>query len=215
MVEGFVGLPGSGKTYWISRLGLEAIKKGRKVYSNFKLEGATYYKDLMDILDVSEGVILVDEINLVCPSRWWDRFPPKLAYWWSQTRKNQLDVYWTAQHQDRVDKIVKEITNYIWEIHRLPFRLRSMACYLPEQIGKVKRESFGFRFFVLSPKIWSHFNTYERIDIAKNLSAFPSSPYRRNNFWRKPKIFRDRMREMDKILGPDSLDKDNQIAIIK
>ncbi len=218
MVEGFVGLPGSGKTYYISLLGLRAIKQGRKVYANYKLDGAIYYKDLMDILDVTDGVILVDEINLVCPSRWWDRFPPKLAYWWSQTRKSQLDVYWTSQHQDRVDKIVKEITNFIWEIHKLPFGFRSMGCYLPEQISKVKRESFGFKIFHISKKVFSHFNTYERIEIAQNLSAFPSSPYyaRKKNFWRKPKVFRERMNEMDKQLGSsDTIDKVYNDAILK
>lgn len=218
MVEGFVGLPGSGKTYYLACLGLKAIKKGRKVYANFKLDGATYFKDLMDMIDVTEGVILVDEINLVCPSRWWDKFPPKLAYWWSQTRKSVLDVYWTSQHQDRVDKIVKEITNFIWQIRKFPFNFRVASCYLPEQIAKAKRENFGTVFFHLSSKVWVHFNTYERIEIGKNLSAFPSFPGRKN-FWREPKIFKPwvvkkndvhsaRMAEADLELKRDKLKKE-------
>lgn len=208
MVEGFVGLPASGKTYWLSVIGLNAIKRGRKVYANFKLDGAIPYKDLKEVQDIRLGIILVDEINLICPSRWWDRFPTYLAYWWSQTRKNELDVYWTSQHQDRVDKIVKEITNYIWELRRLPFSFRFMNCYLPEQIGKVKRQSFGFKIFHLSKTTWSHFNTFERIEMPKRISnsSFPSSNYSRGgNFGRKPKVFATRMAEADKLysLNPD------------
>ena len=158
MVEGFVGLPGSGKTYWLTKLGLDAVKKGRKVYANFKLEGAIYYKDLKDVQEIENGVILVDEINLSCPSRWWDRFPAYLAYFWSQTRKNQLDVYWTAQHQDRVDKIVREISNWIWKITNLPFGFRIMCQYLPEQINKTKREKFGTKIFHISKSVYNKYN---------------------------------------------------------
>jgi hypothetical protein len=177
MVEGFVGLPGSGKTYYLTKLGVEAIKKGRPVFANFKLEGAKYYNDLKQVMDIKEGLILVDEINLICPSRWWDRFPVELAYWWSQTRKNQLDVYWTSQHQDRVDKIVKEISNFIWEIRRLPFNFRFAICFLPEQIGKSKRESFGTRYFRLNKKIWNNYNTFERIEIPRNLKNANTPKY--------------------------------------
>jgi hypothetical protein len=201
MVEGFVGLPGSGKTYWLSFLGLKAMKKGRKVYSNYKLEGAIPYFDLKDVQNVRNGVILVDEINLICPSRWWDKFPTYLAYWWSQTRKNELDVYWTSQHQDRVDKIVKEITNYIWEIRKFPLNFRMMNCYLPEQIGKVKRQSFGSKFFHLSKKTWKNFNTYERIEMPKRISGYgfsSSSNYAsKKTFWRKPKSLISRVEEED------------------
>lgn len=167
MVEGIVGLPGAGKTYYISKIGLEAIKKGRKVYANYKLEGSTYYNDLSEVCNVEDGLILVDEINLTCPSRWWDRFPPKLAYFWSQTRKLKLDIYWTAQHQDRVDKIVREISNYIWKINNLIGGYRVMTEYLPEQINKAKREVIARRFFHINKEIFKHYNTYERIKPAK------------------------------------------------
>lgn len=220
MVEGIVGLPGSGKTYWLSQIGLEAIKKNRPVYANYKLKGANYYTDLKQVMEVEKGVILIDEINLICPSRWWDRFPPKLAYWWSQTRKMELDVYWTSQHQDRVDKIVKEITNYIWEMRKLPFNFRIANCYLPEQIGKAKRERFGTKFFWLNKKVWENFNTYERIEVAKSVNSAPYRPYEKNysrpyipreiflkNFAHRRKIFQDKMNQIDLPLG--TLDKKN------
>jgi len=93
MVIGFVGLPGSGKTYYVTKLALDDIKKGIKVYSNFYIVGATMYDDLETVLTsiekeitleqgsfVASGkpfydfkptktTVIIDEINLVCPAR--------------------------------------------------------------------------------------------------------------------------------------------------
>lgn len=179
MVEGFCGLPGAGKTYWISKLGLEAIKKGRKVYANFSLKGAEYYSDLRDLFEIRNGLILVDEINLLCPSRWWDRLPPHLAYFWSQTRKQQLDIYWTAQHPDRVDKIVREISNWIWLIRKLPFNCRFLEQYLPEQVNKVKKVNFGFKVFYINKGVYSRYNTYERVE-EPGYVKYPTKEFRKN-----------------------------------
>jgi hypothetical protein len=171
MVEGFCGLPASGKTYYLAKLGTEAIKQGRPVYANFKLKGARYFKNLREVFHVRRGLILVDEINLLCPSRFWTSFPPSLAYFWSQTRKFQLDIYWTAQHPDRVDRIIKEISNWIWLIRRWYFGIRVANCYLPEHVNKEKRYSFRTNYFIIDKKIARLYNTYELIDLPDTLQA--------------------------------------------
>jgi hypothetical protein len=166
MVEGFTGLPGAGKTYWLSKLGLDAIKAGRPVYANYTLEGAIRYKNLSEVFKVRQGVILVDEINLVCPSRWWNKFPPELAYFWSQTRKFSLDIYWTSQHIDRVDKIIREISNWVWTINRYPFGFFLARQYLPEHVTKERRRHFTLKFFRLKKEVYTKYNTFEAIDIS-------------------------------------------------
>jgi Zonular occludens toxin (Zot). len=183
MVQGICGLPGSGKTYYLAKIGREAIKKGREVYANFSLKGAKPYTDLRQLADVREGLILVDEINLLCPSRWWDRFPPNLAYFWSQTRKNQLDLWWSSQHIDRVDKIVREISNWVWEVRKVGF-IFLMVCYLPEQLGKAKRTNFGIKVFPLTKKVYQDYNTYERIEVPAWVNkSFPlDKPRRYRNY---------------------------------
>ena len=165
MVEGFCGLPGSGKTYYVTKLALKAIKEGRPVYANYKIPGAKYFSRLEDIFAVRNGVIIVDEINLVCPSRWWNKFPPQLAYFWSQTRKFGLDIYWTSQHWDRVDKIIREISNYIWWV-RPTLLWHRATCYIPEQISKEKRDKIDRVRFLIRKKIYSQYNTFESIQIS-------------------------------------------------
>jgi len=165
MVEGFTGLPGSGKTYWLTKIALDRLKKGQKVYANFHIDGVVYYQNLTEVLNVRKGLILVDEINLVCPSRWWNKFPPELAYFWSQTRKFGLDIFWTAQHIDRVDKIIREISNYVWWIKTMPFGIRNARCYIPEHINKEKRDCFNSKWFRIKKKIYEKFDTFEAIKI--------------------------------------------------
>jgi hypothetical protein len=167
MVEGFTGMPGSGKTYWVVKLALDRLKRGDTVYANFKIDhpNVKRFHKLQELFEVRKGVIIVDEINLVCPSRWWNKFPPELAYFWSQTRKFGLDIYWTAQHYDRVDKIVKEITNFIWWIRPFPFKIRRAKRYIPEQISKEKRQCFKTKYFKINKTIYDKFDTYEAIDI--------------------------------------------------
>lgn len=167
MVEGFTGLPGSGKTYWLTKLGIDGMENNRPVYSNFNLKGASKYTDLKEVFCVRKGIILVDEINLVCPSRWWNKFPPQLAYFWSQTRKFQLDIYWSAQHIDRVDKIIREISNWVWTMNRYPFGIFIARQYIPEHVTKERRKNYSRKWFRLHKKVYEKYNTFELMDLPK------------------------------------------------
>lgn len=165
MVQGYVGLPGTGKTYWLAKTGLDAIKKGRDVYANFHLDGAKYFNRLDQIKAVRKGVILIDEINLSVPSRMWNKLPSWLLYFWSQTRKFDLDIYWTAQSLARVDKVVREISNFVWQFKNFFFGFHVANKYLPEEMDKAKRMSFETKWFTIDKKVYEHYNTYEIIEI--------------------------------------------------
>lgn len=183
MVEGFTGLPRSGKTYRLAQIGINALNRGQKVYGNLHLRNEInqnnfhYSNKIKDFFAVRDGIILIDEINLVCPSRWWNKFLPELAYFWSQTGKFKLDVYWTSQHIDRVDKIIREISNFVWQIdaYKIPFfdiQICHARQYLPEHIGNERKEPYESDFFAISKK-WSeaHYNTWEPIELGEQLKA--------------------------------------------
>ena len=173
MVEGFTGLPGSGKTYFAVKRALEADKKGIPIWSNFKIDlpnnKVNRFRDLKEVFHVRKGLIIIDEINLVCPSRFWNKFPPQLAYFWSQTRKFELDIIWTAQHIDRVDKIIKEISNYCWVFKKGMFGIHVGLQFLPEHVTKEKRETYDKVFFRIKKSIADNYNTFEIIELADNL----------------------------------------------
>jgi len=197
MIYGIVGLPGSGKTYYSVYLALKDMKRGIKVYSNFWIEGAELYADLEQILttvynkvSIERGAwlasgkprwafeptpttIVVDEINLVCPARFWDTFNPQLAYFWSQSRKLGLNMYWTAQHQDRVDKIVREITNYIWRVKGIPIfkKYRHANCYDIIKIDTTKAQRIDDMWFKIKPETYRKYDTFDMISLKKELQT--------------------------------------------
>ena len=175
MIEGIVGLPGSGKTYYLAKIGLTEMKKKRKVYANFKLSGAYYYKDLTELVGLRSGVILVDEINIFYSSRFWRSLPPQIMYFWAQSRKMKLDLYWTSQHLARIDTIIREITNWVWLCQKFsPFNLFTLfkvSLYTPESIYQAKSRAFLTNYFFLNKKICNSFNTYEIIELPAHLTS--------------------------------------------
>lgn len=193
MVTGFVGLPGSGKTYYVTFLALQDIKRGVKVYSNYYIEGAEMYDDLEEVLFyiqkniqnqqqkfISGGgkfydfhptktTVIVDEINLVCPARFWDSFNPRLAYFWSQSRKLGLNLIWTAQHQDRVDKIVREITNYVYKITRTIFKFHIARMFDVVKIDSPKAQSLYSTWFRIKKEVYHHYDTFYMIKLPERI----------------------------------------------
>lgn len=145
MLVGFTGLRGSGKTLLVTEMALKAIKEGRSVFSNYSIVGARKWRNLAEILNIRhnpereiyEPIIVVDEINLIMPSRQWKSFPMELAMYWAQSRKFGVDLWWTSQSLRRVDTIIREITELVWNCRRVSFFFFSFhkaEAYLPDQI---------------------------------------------------------------------------------
>lgn len=180
MVIGFVGLPREGKTYLMVKRILERKQKEKDVSinANFAIvvDDFNRYRRLSDVYDVRNGIIAVDEINLVCPSRWWKDFPPELGYYWSQSGKFGLDFYWTSQSIQRVDTYIRELTNYVWKIDKVfqgltigKFHMPALCrarCYVPEELGKVKAKCLETMWYKIVPDVYEHFDTHAPIDIS-------------------------------------------------
>jgi hypothetical protein len=156
-VLGYVGPWGSGKTLALVRDGLWALRdpKCRAVYATFHLRDqlsgreAVYLEPdhlieqltaiVVEVEEVRQGFyvcILLDELNVLMPSRLWASLPVSMLFRWSHGRKLGWRVRWSAQSERRVDAVVREVTNYI-------VRCRRGLCgifyrhdfYLPEDTG--------------------------------------------------------------------------------
>jgi zonular occludens toxin Zot len=63
----------------------------------------------------SKGItVLIDELNLWAPSRLWQELGIGVLNRWAYVRKDGLNVIWTAQHEARIDKVAREVTDFIW-----------------------------------------------------------------------------------------------------
>ena len=68
----------------------------------------------------SKGItVLIDELNLWAPSRLWQETGIGVLNRWAYARKDGLDIFWTAQHEARVDKVAREVTEHIWACSKI------------------------------------------------------------------------------------------------
>jgi hypothetical protein len=126
MVEGYVGLPGYGKTYAMVSRALEvARRKGHQseIFSNVPLVGIrfTLIESFEELVGCQNGTILLDELGVWMSSRDSMKLPKPVRDMLAQHRKNGLDLYWTAQHENRVDSIIRELTAICWRCRKLPY----------------------------------------------------------------------------------------------
>lgn len=165
MTIGFIGLPGSGKTFWLVKMAIEYLKKGLAVFANFPIKGCRQFDSFESLLNLRNCLIIVDEANLWLPSRLWEKIPPWVLYRLAQTRKYQTDIFWSSQTPDRVDKTLREITNLYGHCKQIwPFKPKSflneskprrwslhrITYYFPEEYGKEKAEKIDRTYFFIT-----------------------------------------------------------------
>lgn len=130
-----VGIPGSGKTYSMTWLGLRALVEGRPVWSNYGVDAVALrawlavrggreawlrwewwrpWRDPADLAGVRNGVLLFDEAHLWAFSRRWRELPAELLWWWTQSRKFGVDVYFSAQRLQSVDAALRDLVAEVW-----------------------------------------------------------------------------------------------------
>lgn len=120
-VIGFVGQMGTGKTYTAVSIAHRRLQAGANVWTNFKLNLPAEYADRWfqfrtwhDIIEAEDAVIIIDEAHLLAPSGRMD-FPMAAKSKLSQARSYGLDLYWISQHESRVNKQLRDLTNFIFK----------------------------------------------------------------------------------------------------
>ncbi len=177
MIVAYVGLPGTGKTYGLVLEAINAIRMKRKVFANFDIflgyEINRIY-GFQDLLKVRQGVVLLDELNLWFPSRLWSKIPPEVLSLWAQSRKRGIDLVYSCQHLDRVDKVIREVTNYVIRCNSIQFlkwQFFVYSTYQPEDWDKERRRAISRRIVRFKQNIANLYDTYQIIeDISTILS---------------------------------------------
>lgn len=172
MIIGMIGRPGSGKTYLMVARALREIKKGRTVFANFDMKGTIRFGP-EDLLDLPPGLVLIDEAHLWFPARGAMYLPPSWLAMVSQTRKSGWDIWWTAQHERRVDSALKDVSNWFWLCsawlggagsHPMLFRIR---CWEPELFRRPKQQMQSNWFFYRD-EVAKCYDTFERVSVAQH-----------------------------------------------
>jgi len=181
MISIYTGRPGEGKTYVMTAKALDALRAGRHVWANYRLNDEviekngwakqiTYYSELRDLYKAEEGLILMDEVHVYLNSRRWDRLPAEFERKLQQHRKDGLDIIGSAQSIDRVDKVFRELVHAFYRCFKVmgsngsdklaaPWGLIAVFRYKPEDVTKdeAKRQSISFPDFFSIKKEVAHF----------------------------------------------------------
>lgn len=87
--------------------------------------------------ELENAVVIVDEAHLYAPSNKSMVFPDVARFKMSQARKFRLDVYWITQHENRVNSILKDLTNMMYVCRSfLTGALFAVKGYEPEHMRK-------------------------------------------------------------------------------
>ncbi len=109
------GKKGSGKTTTLTKIALDNIRKGYKVYSTIEIPG-TYLFDIREIgirTFEPNSVVLCDEIGMVWDARDFSKFPKYVRDFFKYQRQYKLKVYLFSQTFD-VDKKIRDLTDEMY-----------------------------------------------------------------------------------------------------
>lgn len=181
MIEGYIGRPGSGKSYRLTERVLREAERGRTCFVNYGLIHPNVYQfGPEDLLDLPPGLIAIDEAHLWFSARQSLQLPPSWLAGLSQTRKKQWDLLWAAQHENRVDRVLRDVSNWMylctswltWDQHALLFKA---VTYEPEYFRKEKR-AMGSSWKWFSPKVAGAYDTFETLAVAEHTKR-KTDPY--------------------------------------
>lgn len=179
MIEGYVGRPGSGKTYTLTARLLEEARAGHQCFANFTVNHPNVERITIDDLvdpDMPPGKVFIDEAHLWFPARLAMKLPPSLLMRWSQTRKAGWDILWSAQHPKRIDSVIRDNSNLLWHCRAWKglvspsVKYFTAVSYEPENFRKNKKHIVRvIRRFDQS--VADAYDTFETLEVASHVSA--------------------------------------------
>lgn len=190
MITCFFGLPGCGKSTMLAKIAakeLRRIKRGKSPYkrvlSNYYIAGC----DRLDFaqighVDMSDSLILIDEISLDADSRDFKQFSKDLKQFFILHRHYGVDIVYATQQYDGVDRKIRELTHDLYYMKKLGQITYATAIYRKITITEesdikmgyvfptLLKIIFGFRSNVkvcYRPRYYKYFDSFEAPEMDK------------------------------------------------
>lgn len=199
----YFGLPGCGKTTFLTYLALRAVKSGRyiNVYSNVGLSipGVTLIdNDCIGKYELRDCLLLIDEATLFADSRGWKDFKGNRLEYFLEHRHRCADIVLFTQQWDGVDRKIRVITDRVYYVYkgvitgkwisccyRIPYGIvipdakKNGSDKLGEIVQGYKKPPFFIRIFatrIYRPKYYRYFDSWELVEL-------PILPQKYQPFW--------------------------------
>lgn len=182
MVSGYFGLPGCGKSTFLTMMArkeLRRIQNGKSKYkhvlTNFYCEGCESidYR-VLGHYEIRDSLILLDEITLDADSRNFKQFDSFHKHFFLMHRHYGCDIVYFTQQYDGVDKKIRDITVDLFFVRRLgPFSIAKRIWRILDINEQTKEIVQGYRFsnffellfmfpfkFCFRPRWYKYFDSY-------------------------------------------------------
>lgn len=176
MIEGYIGRPGAGKSYTLTERAIQEANRGRQVFANYGINHPGCWQFTPEqMLDLPPGVIVIDEAHLWFPARMALKLPPSWLAMLSQTRKAGWDLLWAAQHESRVDRVLRDVSSVQWlcsawfKVNEHPAFFVADS-YEPEYFRRPKKRMTR-RVRPYSQKVSDSYNTFEKLVVAAHAQS--------------------------------------------
>lgn len=119
MITGYFGLPGCGKSTFLSKLARKYISQGYRVFvhEDSPVDGCYLFKwEDLGRYDMSNSVILIDEISLKADNRDYKNLQDHIKKFFILHRHYHCDIIWFTQQYDGVDRKIRELTTCLYYI---------------------------------------------------------------------------------------------------
>jgi ABC-type dipeptide/oligopeptide/nickel transport system ATPase component len=172
-VTGIVGRMGSGKSYTAVRIALDRLGRGVDVASNFKIDTEALglkgkwipFTGWDQFATLKNCVVIVDEAHLYAPSSAHLHFPMVAKRALAFARKNGLDVFWISQHEDRVNRSLKDLTSTMMLVESyFSGKMFVLKGWEPEDFRKAKKH-LTRRMYLRKKAIMSAYDTTELVEV--------------------------------------------------
>jgi len=180
----YSGKRGTGKTYHAVLEIKKALEQNRNVFVNFTVDfrkefpdlphqNCKYFDTLNDMAYMRDCLMVFDEAHSDLSSRNWQTLPKETSQYMSLSRHTHVDVLFISQDISKLDKHARDITEFCVEHHVLGGQYNHKkqkysktlffwtSKFLPKEIDKARRISFGNQFFRFDNKIANCYNTDE------------------------------------------------------
>jgi hypothetical protein len=125
---GVIGKPRTGKTLYLTMIGYFDYLAGRKIYSNYTLGFPHEIYDIDDLLSIStmEMELSPKTVLMQEASKWFDARRSGrnenvlLSSFTGQSGKRDIDIYYDDQFITRIDRGLRDITDYSFMSNRIP-----------------------------------------------------------------------------------------------
>lgn len=173
MIQIVMGKPGAGKSTYLAYKSAKAMKEGRNVYSNVFIDGA-YKFNIQDLgkYNIESALVIIDEAGFEFNARDFKKFTGDLYRFFTMHRHYDLDIILAVQFWDRLDIVIRELTQQITVIK--PFIINKwfmsskdikVSIAIDENTKQIIEEySWKFLSYRIIPrwKYWKFFNSFYR-----------------------------------------------------